>query len=57
MDGSSDFSRSSQSRLGFSPVFVVIMTLFIDATGFGMIIPLLPFYAETFQAGSVALGF
>jgi len=32
------------------------MTLFIDATGFGMIIPLLPFYAETFQAGSAALG-
>jgi DHA1 family tetracycline resistance protein-like MFS transporter len=32
------------------------MTLFIDATGFGMIIPLLPFYSETFQAGSAALG-
>lgn len=32
------------------------MTLFIDATGFGMIIPLLPFYAETFQAGAAALG-
>jgi DHA1 family tetracycline resistance protein-like MFS transporter len=56
MDGSSDSSRSGQARLGFSPVFVVVMTLFIDATGFGMIIPLLPFYAETFQAGSAALG-
>lgn len=32
------------------------MTIFIDITGFGMIIPLLPFYAETFQAGSTALG-
>jgi predicted MFS family arabinose efflux permease len=32
------------------------MTLFIDITGFGIIIPLLPFYAETFQAGSTALG-
>jgi predicted MFS family arabinose efflux permease len=32
------------------------MTIFIDITGFGMIIPLLPFYAETFQAGPAALG-
>lgn len=32
------------------------MTVFIDITGFGIIIPLLPFYAETFQAGSTALG-
>jgi MFS family permease len=32
------------------------MTIFIDITGFGMIIPLLPFYAETFQTGSTALG-
>ncbi len=42
--------------MGLSPIFVIVMTLFIDATGFGMIIPLLPFYAETFQAGSAALG-
>jgi MFS family permease len=45
-----------RARLGLSPIFVIVMTLFIDATGFGMIIPLLPFYAETFQAGSAALG-
>lgn len=32
------------------------MTIFIDITGFGMIIPLLPFYAETFNAGPTALG-
>lgn len=32
------------------------MTVFIDITGFGIIIPLLPFYAESFQAGSTALG-
>ena len=54
MDEPTDFSKRGQMRL--SPVFVVFMTLFIDATGFGMIIPLLPFYAETFQAGSAALG-
>jgi len=56
MDGATDFAKRGQTRFRFSPIFVVVMTLFIDATGFGMIIPLLPFYAETFQAGSAALG-
>ncbi|MFW6117669.1 MAG: MFS transporter [Thermoproteota archaeon] len=32
------------------------MTLFIDVTGFGLIIPLLPLFAETFHSGSAALG-
>jgi Arabinose efflux permease len=56
MDGTIDLEKHGQARFRLSPVFVVVMTLFIDATGFGMIIPLLPFYAETFQAGSAALG-
>jgi len=56
MDGTTDFAKRGQARSRLSPVFVVFMTLFIDATGFGMIIPLLPFCAETFQAGSAALG-
>jgi len=45
-----------QAKWSLSPTFVIVMTIFIDITGFGMIIPLLPFYAETFQAGSTALG-
>jgi DHA1 family tetracycline resistance protein-like MFS transporter len=56
MDGTTDLEKRGQARFKLSPVFVVVMTLFVDATGFGMIIPLLPFYAETFQAGSAALG-
>lgn len=56
MDSTSGLGIRGRTRFGFSPVSVVVMTLFIDATGFGMIIPLLPFYAETFQAGSAALG-
>jgi multidrug resistance protein len=32
------------------------MTIFIDITGFGIILPLLPFYVEAFHAGSTALG-
>jgi DHA1 family tetracycline resistance protein-like MFS transporter len=39
-----------------SPRFILAMTIFIDATGFGMIIPLLPFITESLQAGSTALG-
>lgn len=41
----------------FSPILVVLMTVFIDVTGFGIVFPLLPFYAALFKAGSVALGF
>jgi MFS transporter, DHA1 family, tetracycline resistance protein len=33
-----------------SPLVVVFVTVFIDLLGFGIIIPLLPFYAETFGA-------
>ena len=39
-----------------SPSFIIFLTILIDMTGFGIIIPLLPFYVETFQAGSTALG-
>ncbi len=56
MDDIADLGERGRTRFRFSPVFVVVMTLLIDATGFGIIIPLLPFYARTFQAGSAALG-
>jgi DHA1 family tetracycline resistance protein-like MFS transporter len=45
-----------RSRFRLSPNSVIVMTIFIDITGFGIVIPLLPFYAQTFQAGSAALG-
>ncbi|MDH5783136.1 MAG: MFS transporter [Candidatus Bathyarchaeota archaeon] len=51
-----DLRDRIQNRFELSPTFVIVITIFIDITGFGMIIPLLPFYAETFQAGSAALG-
>lgn len=41
---------------GFSPIFVIVLTVFIDITGYGIIIPLLPFYAKEFQAGPTELG-
>lgn len=42
--------------MGLSPPSVIFLTIFLDITGFGLVIPLLPFYAATFQAGSTALG-
>ena len=39
-----------------SPRWIILMTVFIDVTGFGMVLPLLPFYASEFGAGSTALG-
>ena len=41
---------------GLSPILVLVITVFIDMTGYGIIIPLLPFYVDTFQAGPTALG-
>jgi len=39
-----------------SPLIVVFVTVFIDLLGFGIIIPLLPFYAETFGATGFTIG-
>ncbi len=47
---------SEKTRRRFSPSLVILMTIFIDVTGFGIVLPLLPFYAVKFQAGSTALG-
>ncbi|MDH5462135.1 MAG: MFS transporter [Candidatus Bathyarchaeota archaeon] len=57
MGWSVDLASSIQTRWSLSPTFVIFLTILVDLTGFGMIIPLLPFYAETFQAGPTALGF
>jgi DHA1 family tetracycline resistance protein-like MFS transporter len=47
--------KKNNSR-GLSPIFVILLTIFIDITGYGIIIPLLPFYANEFHAGPTALG-
>lgn len=41
---------------GISPFFVLLLTIFVDMTGFGIVIPLLPFYLDVFQVGEAALG-
>src|SRR5262245_32515788 len=39
-----------------SPLVIIFITVFIDLLGFGIIIPLLPFYAESFGATGLTVG-
>jgi len=48
-------SRSA-SKAHRSPLVIIFFTVFIDLLGFGIIIPLLPFYAETFGATGLTVG-
>ena len=38
------------------PLFVIFLTMFVNMLGFGIIIPLLPFYAEMFGATPIVIG-
>jgi DHA1 family tetracycline resistance protein-like MFS transporter len=38
------------------PLLVIFLTIFVNLVGFGIIIPLLPFYAETFGASRIFIG-
>ena len=39
-----------------SPLVIIFLTVFIDLLGFGIIIPLLPFYAESYGASAFMVG-
>ncbi len=39
-----------------SPVYLMALTIFIDFVGFGLILPLLPFWSERLGAGPVGVG-
>jgi multidrug resistance protein len=39
-----------------TPAYIVLLTVFIDLLGFGIIIPLLPFYAQHFGASPTVIG-
>jgi DHA1 family tetracycline resistance protein-like MFS transporter len=51
-----DLEIDAKSHRKSSSIFIMVITLFIDAIGFGIIIPLMPFYATELQAGPAALG-
>src|SRR5919106_794494 len=38
------------------PLLVIFLKIFVNLVGFGIIVPLLPFYAETFGASPVTIG-
>jgi DHA1 family tetracycline resistance protein-like MFS transporter len=38
------------------PLLIIFLTIFVNLVGFGIIIPLLPFYAETFDASPLVIG-
>jgi DHA1 family tetracycline resistance protein-like MFS transporter len=38
------------------PLFIIFLTIFVNLVGFGIIIPLLPFYAQTFGASPLSIG-
>src|SRR6476660_7160158 len=39
-----------------SPLFLMGLTVFIDITGFGLILPLLPFWAQRLGANALGVG-
>jgi multidrug resistance protein len=39
-----------------SPLAIIFLTVFIDLMGFGIVLPLLPYYAESYGASSLAVG-
>ena len=46
----------SAARREKSPLAIVFLTVFIDLVGFGIILPLLPYYAESYGASAFAVG-
>ncbi len=49
-------TKVNRGSKGLSPILVIVLTVFIDMTGYGIIIPLLPFYTNKFEAGPATLG-
>jgi multidrug resistance protein len=49
-------SVHNPSRLKFSPLLILAITVAVDMTGFGMIIPLIPFYATSLGASPSSIG-
>ena len=41
---------------GRSPLAIVWLTVFVDLLGFGIVLPLLPYYAREFHASGATVG-
>ena len=42
---------------GRSPLLIIFIVVFLDLLGFGIVIPILPYYAEAYGADALTLGF
>lgn len=56
VSSASAFTLNARMARQRSPLFVLFLTVFIDLVGFGIVIPILPLYAEHFHASPVAIG-
>jgi DHA1 family tetracycline resistance protein-like MFS transporter len=48
--------QNSTEKPKFAQQFVILMTIFVDATGYAMVIPLLSFYTVSFNLAAFGLG-
>jgi MFS family permease len=51
-----DGGSKEGSGRGKAPLFLIFLTVFIDLVGFGIIIPVMPSYAQTFHASGFTIG-
>ncbi len=49
-------SETNNGKFFTPPLIIIFITIFIDLVGFGIVIPLLTFYAEEFQATPMDIG-
>jgi hypothetical protein len=45
-----------QAAAGRSPLLIIFVVVFLDLLGFGIVIPILPYYAEAYGANALTLG-
>ena len=50
-------TTNNSDKLFTPPLIIILVTVFIDLIGFGMVIPILPFYANEFAATPRDIGF
>jgi len=50
-------TNTTSDKLLTPPLIIILVTVFIDLIGFGMVIPILAFYAEIFNATPREIGF
>jgi DHA1 family tetracycline resistance protein-like MFS transporter len=47
---------STADRLRWPPLAFIFVTVFVDMVGYGLVVPLLPFYAREYAAGAALVG-